>query len=67
MIKGLLRRLYTLWHLGIASPVQSGSTSIQTTRKFCFGPSTAGMIALEERNAMKAALTAKYGIKEIED
>ncbi|WP_245438024.1 hypothetical protein [Mesorhizobium sp. WSM4312] len=66
MIGNKLKQFFTSCWLAIASPAQSGSSYIQTMQPVCYGGSIAGLLRKADRDAMQAALTDKYGIRQID-
>lgn len=66
MTANRLRQFFTSCWLAIASPAQSGSTYTQTMQPVCYGGSIAGLLGKADRDAMTAALTDKYGIRQID-
>nr|WP_287253189.1 hypothetical protein [Mesorhizobium sp.] len=66
MIGNKLRQFFTSCWLAIVSPAPSGSTYTLKMQPVCYGGSIAGLLATADREAMKEALTNKYGIREIE-
>ncbi|MER8385238.1 hypothetical protein NKG95_28985 [Mesorhizobium sp. M1423] len=66
MIANKLRQFFTSCWLAIASPAQNGSTYTQKMLPVCYGGSIAGLLQTADREAMKEALTNKYGIREID-
>nr|WP_246696119.1 hypothetical protein [Mesorhizobium sp. SARCC-RB16n] len=66
MIANKLKQFFTSCWLAIASPAPSGSSYIQTMQPVCYGGSIAGLLQKADRDAMQAALTDKYGIRQID-
>jgi len=66
MIGKKLRQFFTSCWLAIALPARNGSTSTPKMLPGCSDGSIAGRLKEQDRVAMKAALTSKYGIREIE-
>lgn len=66
MIGKKLKQFFTSCWLAIASPAPNGSTYTQTMQPACYGGSIAGLLDKADRDAMKEALTDKYGIRDID-
>jgi hypothetical protein len=66
MIANKLRQFYTAFSMVTGFPGPSGSTYIQRKPLVCYGPSLAGMLSRQDREAMQENLTKKYGITQIE-